>query len=389
MKNIITVIILLFSTIYLRAQGIEMFHGKWAEALELAKTQDKLIFVDAFAQWCGPCKRMAAEVFTKPEAGAFYNKNFICVKMDMESEENVDFSSKYAVSAYPTLFFINAKGEIVQKIVGGQSLEGLLDIGKKALGKLDNSGDWQKKYDAGDKSAATVYGLIKALNKAGKPSLKIANDYLNANKNDLTTDDNLKIIFEGASECDSRIFDLLIQNKTKIAALQGEAAFKERIETACQNTAQKAVQFKSEELLNDAKAKMKKYCPDKADEFALDTDIKYCIATKNAKGYLKACDECLKEKIKNDASQLNKLAIDMYKNFGTDKKVMKSAERISKKAAENGGLEEYYISYLSILVKNDKKDLAIKTAQKYVETSKTAGKPATRVEGFLEQVKQG
>jgi hypothetical protein len=41
------------------------------------------------------------------------------------------------------------------------------------------------------------------------------------------------------------------------------------------------------------------------------------------------------------------------------------------------------------LVKNDKKDLAIKTAQKYVETSKTAGKPATRVEGFLEQVKQG
>jgi thiol-disulfide isomerase/thioredoxin len=46
------------------AQGIEFFHGPWSEALAKAKTEDRLIFVDAFASWCGPCKRMAAETFT-------------------------------------------------------------------------------------------------------------------------------------------------------------------------------------------------------------------------------------------------------------------------------------------------------------------------------------
>ena len=74
MKNII----LLFAFAFFMgnnsfAQGIQFDKGDWQEILAKAKEEDKLIFVDAYAAWCGPCKKMARDVFTKPEVGEFFN----------------------------------------------------------------------------------------------------------------------------------------------------------------------------------------------------------------------------------------------------------------------------------------------------------------------------
>jgi thiol:disulfide interchange protein len=54
--------------------GIQFFGGSWEEAIETAQKEHKIIFMDAFAEWCGPCKRMAKEVFTQKEVGDFYDK---------------------------------------------------------------------------------------------------------------------------------------------------------------------------------------------------------------------------------------------------------------------------------------------------------------------------
>ena len=50
-------LLLLVLTTPLAAQeGIDFFQGSWSEALEKAKAEDKLIFVDAYAEWCGPVR---------------------------------------------------------------------------------------------------------------------------------------------------------------------------------------------------------------------------------------------------------------------------------------------------------------------------------------------
>ena len=59
---------------------------------------------------------------------------------------------------------------------------------------------------------------MKALNKAGKSTLKISNEYVRS-QNDLTTDQNLKFLLEAATHADSRIFDLMIENKSAIEKL--------------------------------------------------------------------------------------------------------------------------------------------------------------------------
>mgnify|MGYP000709275146 FL=1 len=129
MKSTITILTLsFFLTGTLSGQGIEFFHGTWAEAQAKAKTEEKLIFVDAFASWCGPCKRMAASVFPQDKVGTFFNANFINLKIDMEKPENAEFAGKFPVSAYPTLMFIDATGKLVQKAVGAKDADQLLEF---------------------------------------------------------------------------------------------------------------------------------------------------------------------------------------------------------------------------------------------------------------------
>ena len=150
MKSLLTFLapltLSLFLTLSLSAQGIEFFHGTWAEAQEKAKAEEKLIFVDAYAAWCGPCKRMAASVVPQEKVGSFFNANFINLKIDMEKADNAEFAAKYPVSAYPTLMFLDATGKIVQKAVGAKDADQLLEFAQKVLGRTDKSADYEKQY---------------------------------------------------------------------------------------------------------------------------------------------------------------------------------------------------------------------------------------------------
>ncbi len=262
MKSILTLPLVLITLTALSAQGIEFFHGSWAEAQEKARSEEKLIFVDAFASWCGPCKRMAAAVFPEEKVGTYFNANFICLKIDMEKPENAEFAGKYPVSAYPTLMFLDASGKVVQKEVGAKSVEQLLEFAQKALGRTDKSGDYEKAYNEGKRDPEFLLNYVRALNAAGKSSLKITNEYLNTQK-DLTTEINLRFLFEGTVEADSRVFDLLLKNQQKASAVLGQDKVDARIENACKKTVKKREDL-SEELLTEAKTKMRSALPARA-----------------------------------------------------------------------------------------------------------------------------
>ncbi len=97
----------------------EMMTGKWFhnfdEALSASKRTGKLMMVDFYATWCGPCKMMDAEVFKSagfPERA----KDFILVKIDAEID--VANAKKYGVKAYPTVKFIDGSGKQVHEFVG-------------------------------------------------------------------------------------------------------------------------------------------------------------------------------------------------------------------------------------------------------------------------------
>lgn len=110
--------------------GIQFSSARWAEVLKQAKAQKKVIFLDAYASWCGPCKMLQKQVFTQRTVGEYFNKRFINVKMDMEKGEGPALSQVYPLEAYPTLLFIDGNGRVVKKAIGYMSADDLLDVAK-------------------------------------------------------------------------------------------------------------------------------------------------------------------------------------------------------------------------------------------------------------------
>ena len=95
------------------AQGIEFFHGTYEEALQKAQAEGKQIFVDVYTSWCGPCKMMAKNVFTRQEVGDYYNNKFVCLKLDAEKESSHAFFKHYQANGYPSFFWLDARGNLL------------------------------------------------------------------------------------------------------------------------------------------------------------------------------------------------------------------------------------------------------------------------------------
>ena len=110
--------------------GIQFTDAAWKDILKKAKAEKKIIFLDAYASWCGPCKILQKKVFTQKSVGDFYNARFINVKMDMEKGEGPALSQVYPLEAYPTMLYIDSDGRVLKKIIGLQSPEDLIAIGK-------------------------------------------------------------------------------------------------------------------------------------------------------------------------------------------------------------------------------------------------------------------
>ena len=87
MKRIVCLLICVCSYFQLFSQGVDFKQITLKEALEQAKAQGKMVFMDCYTTWCGPCKMMTEEVFPQKEAGDFFNAHFVNVKFDMEKGE--------------------------------------------------------------------------------------------------------------------------------------------------------------------------------------------------------------------------------------------------------------------------------------------------------------
>lgn len=98
------------------------------EAQALAKKENKLVLMDfTGSDWCVWCKKLDAEIFSKPAFADYAKKNLVLVQVDFPANKpqpadlqkaNKALQSKYKVDGYPTLVVITPDGTIVWQQVG-------------------------------------------------------------------------------------------------------------------------------------------------------------------------------------------------------------------------------------------------------------------------------
>jgi thioredoxin 1 len=113
-------------------KGIHFEKG-WSDAMTEAKRQKKLIFLDVYTSWCGPCKLLKKNTFTDKAVGEFFNKNFINVTEDMEKGIGIQLAEKYQVNAFPTLLITDSEGNVITYTKGYLSPEQLIEFGNYGL----------------------------------------------------------------------------------------------------------------------------------------------------------------------------------------------------------------------------------------------------------------
>jgi thioredoxin len=108
-------------------EGIDFFNGTLKEAIAKAKTENKFVFFDAYASWCGPCKAMDRDVFTDKTVAAYLNAKFVSIRVDMEKGEGPVLAKKYAsINGYPSLLFLDNGGLPLKTLLGSRDAEEFL-----------------------------------------------------------------------------------------------------------------------------------------------------------------------------------------------------------------------------------------------------------------------
>ncbi len=115
-----------------RGPGITFIENSWTDALAKAKAAHKPIFLDIYASWCGPCKKLKRETFTDKAVTDYFNANFINVSLDGEQGDGAMMARQLRIQSYPSLFVLDENGAVLSASVGYQDATELLEFGKSA-----------------------------------------------------------------------------------------------------------------------------------------------------------------------------------------------------------------------------------------------------------------
>ena len=200
----------------------------YKEALAAAKAEKKLVFIDFYTSWCGPCKMMMKNIFPLKEVGNYLNSKFVCIKIDAEKGEGPELAKRYQVKAYPTFVAINPAEEILMTKVGGS--------GSGFIGSIDRLIDPDKtpermkqRYESGERTADLIsaYAGLKMeeVYKNRQPDMtkkdeafKMVQDYFDGLKDkERLAEENLFIYTSYTESPADAIARYMIANRDKFA----------------------------------------------------------------------------------------------------------------------------------------------------------------------------
>lgn len=378
MKKIFSMIVVMALCLNMSAQ-MTFTESDWTTILAEAKAQNKIVFVDAYTTWCGPCKWMSANIFPDAKVGEFYNANFINAKIDMEKGEGIEIAQKYNVRAYPTFLFVNGDGELVHRGVGGRPAEAFISLGEAASDPDLQLLGLEKRYNEGEREGTFMINYAAALQDGGMDVSTVADEYLES----IMAYDSPKImefIYNTTSKPTQKGFKIMAENKEAFYKELGKEKVQSRMENALLQT-----------YFNDAdkiEAAYKEFFPADADRLmAKYQTIFYMYSREDDANeqFAKAAAAYLDKYGSDDSNELNSIAWHVFET--TDDKTMLT--KACAWAEQSVKLEPNYANMdtvANICFKLGKKSRAKKWAKKSIATAEKEGQDASETQELLKQI---
>lgn len=373
------------------AQGIQFVSEdtKWQDILTKAKTENKIVFVDAFTTWCGPCKKMAKDVFTDKGVGEVFNKGFINAKIDMEKGEGLDIAQRYSVRAYPTYIFVNGDGELVHRSLGMMPPDKFIEVAQSALDPNKQFYTLKKKYQAGEKNPEFLQQFSMICKEAQEDALasEVANTYMSTQK-DWLTDENKAYIIKFATSIESPLYSFVLKNKAEFYKMFSKESIEEVLETAATENIARYSYDRATKSFNKEKASeyALKYLPkDFAEKSVSYLMVRQAMMRNDVPSLLKLAVEYFDTYPSDNAQLLNQFAWTFYEQSSDNAQLQKALEW-SLKSIQLEDVYAFNDTAAALYFKLGNKTKAKEFAEKAIKQGKSSGEDVQETEKLLKKI---
>lgn len=391
MKKIISGLLLFSAVTAFAQEAIKFEELPFKDLIAKAKKEKKIVFLDAYASWCGPCKMMERNVFTQKSVGDYFNANFVNARFDMEKGEGRDIAVKYGVRSYPTYLFLNGDGELVSQNFGYMEGSMFLTMAQDVNSPNNKKGSLKERFAKGEKDPEFLINIMKLNSSSDFNFAKQASERYFENKKateEFTKDDvGLLLFFLKSTE--DKNYKVFADRKAEIIKFLPEETYKEfDNQIKLGKIVEQSIDQQNKKINEDYFMKNAEPLVGKHDAEVKLNQMKLAYYEQNANfpEYEKAALAYYKNSEAFEPNELLKAAWVFAEHIKTQSSLKKAAEWAEKSVMRGESSENTYILAKLYFLTGNKE-----MAKTYAEMSKNmaaqAQKDSTLADELLKQIK--
>lgn len=409
MKKPVIILLSLIISLSGFSQGIQFEQGSWKDVLKKAQELNKPIFVDIFTTWCGPCKRMSADIFPLKEVGDVYNQQFICYKTDAEKGEGIILAKKYDVKFYPTYLFINPDESLIMKAIGSMPADEFIALTDKVRTELSDPktmDDWNREYILKKSDPAFLLTYMEKRRNLGFSNASIFDQYLSLLPTSERATEKILWLYQNENlelKINSLAYRNLEDNESQIIANSGNMIYELR-SYIIDNSFREACKMQDKNMLKlvivENKKLPKTANPKSEEEIYMNyykkiNDIQNYISYANSycSKLMSISNDSLLKMDKKSLSKYSQLLNDIaWTHFEkvSDSKALNNAVIWSKKSVDlNPANYSFMDTYANLLFKTGKTNKAIEQQTLAISLARKSGEDTKELEETLQKMKSG
>ncbi|SHF38415.1 thioredoxin family protein [Chryseobacterium sp. OV279] len=386
MKKLIVLLLIIFGTCTY-AQGIKFEESKFANILTKAKNENKLVFIDAYTTWCGPCKLMAKNIFVLQSVGDYYNSNFINVKIDMEKGEGRDIATKYNVFSFPTYLFLDGNGEVVFRSGSSLTEQEFMQVGKDAQDPSKQLALLKKRFNEGEKDPTFLRNLFIVSVEDQEFSNKIVNRYFKGKKS--IEREDLTMFKNKMDNTDTPLYKIFKERKAEILKLIPQDRYNMMNEYAINSTLLSKYYDEKTKIINEPlylSEAEKYYGKEKALTLLQRHKISIALNNNDIPAFEKLSLEFLKNYTEIDGNTLSAFALSFFKEV-TNRSSLEKAIQWALESVKKGEHYDNTETLANLYYKIGEVNNAKIWAEKSIELAKKEERNSFEAQKILDSLK--